>query len=258
MDQLFSKLTSLSYELFGIFIPGFILFLFLGWWWWCVGDLAPLLSFNYLPVMGMKGVADGYGLVPNEIKFGLVVYIAVASYFLGHLINWVGRSGGVKESAAESKIRRAREDICQCLRLSVPKPIESYSGSLEPLLNVGIRFLRLPPSAAKWTTFYPVAKCLIAQELQHSLIATYQNKYTLHRSLAVASVLWFWMTYFLAWFSFVVMFQLSIEPHWLPIFLSLFFSIMAVWGFSESYRFHWRMFGNTIITEAFMFAGRDK
>ncbi len=258
MDQLLSKLTNLSYELFGIFIPGFVLFLFLGWWWWCVGDLAPILSVDYLPTLAMRGISDGYVLVPNELKLGLVIYVAVASYFLGHLINWVGRSGGARESSASSKIQRAREDLSRCLKLSIPKPRESYSAGLEPLLAEGVQFLQLPPQSNGWSSFYPVAKSRVAQQLTQSLIVTYQNKYTLHRSLAIASAIWFWLTYFLAWFGAAISLQAEDGPRWLPVLLSLFLSVLAVWGFSESYRFHWKMFGNSVISETFVLSRLKK
>lgn len=258
MDQLFSKLTSLSYELFGIFVPGFILSLFLVWWWWCVGDLSLIVSFGYLPVIGMRGVSQGFGLVPDEIKLGLVVYIVVVSYFLGHLINWVGRSGGAKESVATSKIRRAASNLGRCLIFSVPKPRESYYQNLDPLLSFSIGRLGLPSEASNWSAFYPVAKSWISQDLQHSLISTYQNKYTLHRSLTIASVIWFWLsaTMIVFWLAFSCHFNAG--PRLIPMVLSIVFSLMAAWGFSESYKYNWQMFGNTVITESFMLLSRSE
>jgi len=258
MEQLFNKLTSLSYELFGIFVPGFVLSLFLIWWWWCVGSLSPIISFGYLPMIGMKGVSEGYGLVPDEIKFGLVVYIVVASYFLGHLINWVGRSGGVKESMADSKKIRLISNLSNCLFFSVPKPRESYYQSLEPLFKVAEDRLGLPVDARAWSSFYPVAKSLVAQEAKYSLIATYQNKYTLHRSLTIASVIWFWASVFIACFGAVFLCHFHVGPRWIPVVLSILFSLMAALGFSESYRFNWLMFDNTVITESFMLLSRGK
>ncbi len=257
MEQLFNKLTSLSYELFGIFVPGFILSLFLVWWWWCVGDLSRVISFGYLPVIGMRGVSEGYGLVPDEIKLGLVVYVAVASYFLGHFINWVGRSRGVKESLAESKRVQMISNLGNCLRFSVPKPRDSYYKNLDPLFTVVVERLGLPESAQIWGSFYPVAKCLVAQEVKYSLISTYQNKYTLHRSLTIASVIWFWLTLFVFFFGMIFSCHFHAEPRWVPLAISALLSLMAALGFSESYRFNWLMFGNSVITETFMYIGRD-
>src|SRR5690349_12258309 len=177
MDQFLGKLTNLSYEFFGILFPGFVLLLFLVWWWWCVGELGSILSVGYLSALGMKGVSEGYVLVPNEIRMGIVIYVFFASYFLGHLINWVGRSGGARESEAESKWSRTKHDMTHCLFLRVPKPKESFDPGLQSLLASAIEALKLPSDSINWSTFYPVAKSWIAQELSHSLIVTYQNKY---------------------------------------------------------------------------------
>lgn len=257
MDQLVAKITNLSYEIFGIFIPGFILLLFLVWWWWCVGEQASLLSVGYIPSLAVNGVSKGYTLIPNEIKLGFVVYLAVIAYFLGNLINWIGRIGKAKESDSSNSKKKTLEDMINCMRFSIPKPRSSYNQNLETMLQRGCRFLELPIDSRNWLSFYPVAKSRVVQDLTVSLVSTYQNKYTLHRSLTVASVLLFWLCFFLSIFSLTIRLEdFESSPHWLPLAFTMIMSVFAVWGFSESYRFHWQNFGNSLITEIYMLSGR--
>lgn len=253
MDQIIAKLTNLSYELFGIFIPGVIFLLFLTWWYWCAADLAPLLTFNYMAPLRFEGVQAGDLVFPDEIKLGFVIYVAVAAYFLGHLLNWFGRIGSAKASAEGKKFKQARENLSNCLKLKVPKPRESYYESLQPILDEGYRFLRIPVASRNWTVFYLVAKSRISEDLSRSLVSTYQNKYTLHRALAVSAVIWFWLTFFLIGFAGLFSALGGIQsPHWVPLLISLGVSLLTIWGFSESYRFHWTNFGNSVIAETFM------
>lgn len=48
------------------------------------------------------------------------------------------------------------------------------------------------PDSEEWRPFYLVGKALAGEQMSKSLIATYQNKYTFHRSLAVTFALAAW------------------------------------------------------------------
>src|SRR5262245_28951105 len=86
MDQLIAKITSLSYELFGIFLPGLIFVLFFSWSWWSLDAYVSVLSLGYLQPLTFPNHPDG--VLNVELRFGLVVFLTVASYFLGHLAFW--------------------------------------------------------------------------------------------------------------------------------------------------------------------------
>lgn len=259
MDQIIAKLTNLSYELFGVFIPGVIFLLFLAWWYWCAADLGPLLTFGYLAPLRFESVQAGDLVFPDEIKLGFVVYVGVVAYFLGHLLNWFGRIGSAEASIEETKLKRAQENLGNCLRLAVPKSRQSYFDSLQSLLDEGYRFLEIPDTSRSWNAFYLVAKSRISQELSRSLISTFQNKYTLHRALTVAAVIWFWLTIFLIWGGVTLAILRNDQgPHWAPLLLSLPISLLTIWGFSESYRFHWTNWGNSVIAETFMLSRKAK
>jgi hypothetical protein len=253
MDQILAKISNIGYEIFGVFLPGFVFFLFLVWTWWCAGAAVPLLTSGYMAPFGVEGVSGGVQLMPLEFRWGVVVYLAVASYFLGHLILWVGRGGKAIESDDRSRLKRDISRVRDCLMFSVPKPLRSYDEALSDYLSVGCVFLKIPVERHEWRAFYPVAKSRLSHELTQSLVSTYQNKYTLHRSLAVAAAIWFWMNYFQLIFATTLSIGNSaLQVRYAPSLLSTFLSLLTVWGFSDSYLYNWKMFGNTILTETFM------
>jgi hypothetical protein len=43
----------------------------------------------------------------------------------------------------------------------------------------------------------------------------------------------------------------GVEPNWLLLGTLLALAGVFVWGFSESYLYHWKMFGNSIVTESY-------
>lgn len=245
MDQLISKLTNFGYELLGIFVPGAILLLFILIGWWCLGPLAEVWSLGLLPQAHIKEVSGLLNLLNEEIRAGMFIALAVAAYFLGHLLHWSSRSGKGVEVSSMSR-------VLLCLRFSIPKPQASYDLKLEPLFKEAKSFLGFSPDA-DWRQFYPVAKSYLAANLQTSLVSTYQNKYTLHRSLTAAATIWFWMTIFAVLAALVAVECAGLEPPlWLPLLLSIPVSLGLVWGFSDSYRYNWKLFGDAIITETFM------
>jgi hypothetical protein len=272
MDQLLSKFTNLGYEILGIFVPGLILILFLLFGWWCLGPLAAIWTFDFLPQAKVREVSGLLNLFNKEIRFGLLIAALVQAYFFGHLLHWVARSPKEFSTQQDSKDPQKRlscrqkislffkdppknpsswQRIALCLFLQIPRPQHSYDSSLEPLLEQSKLFLGLE-STAKWSLFYPVAKSYVAANLQTSLITTYQNKYTLHRSLTAAAAIWFWFSVFGVAGALAMLFLSNSQPLWIPLFASIPASLLIVWGFSDSYQYNWKLWGNTVITEMYL------
>ncbi|MDQ1110048.1 hypothetical protein QE424_003207 [Stenotrophomonas rhizophila] len=248
MDQLLAKITNLSYEIWGIFVPGMIALLFLVFTWWCAGTVAEVVTFGFVAPAEVSTIKGFITLLNNEIKFGFIAGLAVAAYFSGHLLHWISRSSKSKSHGKKSIIR-----VCSCLRLSIPKPIESYDSYLEAQFIEGKQYLQMPPEST-WPQFYPVAKAFLASQLQSSLVSTYQNKYTLHRSLTAAAVVWFWGSVLVLLLGgiFAVL-GCPVEPKWFPTALSPCVAIAIIYGFSDSYQYNWKLFGNTLITEIYTY-----
>jgi len=138
------------------------------------------------------------------------------------------------------------------LLFRIPKPESNFSAKLQRLYDkVQVRF-SIEGTPLEWREFYPLAKTFLLQNLTLSLVPTYQNKYTLHRSITTASTLLFWLctlSLACAWKS-----NMTVPP--LTYGMLAVFALGAlflVWGFSSSYIYHWEMFGNTIITESYSY-----
>lgn len=260
MDQILSKIANLGYEIWGIFVPGTVLLLFLTFTWWCSGPLIEVMTVGSLSIAEVKTVSGFFALLNREVKFGFIAALAVAAYFAGNLLHWVSRTpkadkdrlpnvGEGSETGGDWKLR-----VLNCLRLSIPKS-ESYAPYLEAQLNEGKVFLQMPENA-RWEQFFPVAKAFLAAKLQTSLVSTYQNKYTLHRSLTAAAVVWFWSGVIVELTALVVSYVTcgaGVGPRWFPLLFSQVTALVLIYGFSASYQYNWKLFGNTIITEIYMF-----
>lgn len=246
MEQLISKFANLGYEILGIFVPGAVLILFLFFGWWCLGPLASTWTFGFLPQAKIQALSGLLNILNEEIRAGLLVSLLIAAYFAGHLLHWAARAP--KRAVAKPAWYRR---IWLCLIFSVPKPEHSYEPRLEPLFNEAKSYLGFGVDA-EWRQFYPVAKSYLAANLQTSLVSTYQNKYTLHRSLTAASVIWFWLSIG-AVIGGVFSYRYDgTHPMWAPLAASIMGSLLLIWGFSDSYRYNWKLWGDTIITEVFM------
>ncbi len=247
MEQLISKLTNFGYEILGIFAPGAVLLLFLFFGWWCLGPLASTWTFGFLPQAKIQVLSGLLNLLNGEIRVGMLIALSVAAYFCGHLLHWLARKP--KDPVPKpSSYRR----VWLCLKFSIPKPEHSFHEKLQPLFDEAKLFLGLGRDA-EWRQFYPVAKSYLAANLQTSLVSTYQNKYTLHRSLTAAAVIWFWLT-LTAIVGALLSARLYLpqQPIWIPLTGSLPISLLLIWGFSDSYRYNWKLWGDTMITEIYM------
>jgi hypothetical protein len=95
-----------------------------------------------------------------------------------------------------------------------------------------------------WPQYYPVARTLARRDKHPSLVQSYQNKYTLARSMAYAVSVWFWIA--------VLTLALAIsEPSLLILliataFLSAFVLIRAL---ISQYQYHWKNWGGIVIAE---------
>lgn len=245
MTELLAKLTNLSYELFGVILPGVVAGIFLLLWWYALGPLAPLLTFNSTPELTLSNARAMIDSLNAATGAGVAVPAFVLCYFLGHFVLWTRRSGPANDDAAKCWYKRLRWSLI----FRIPKPSKSYDPKLERLYRfVQAKFSK---ETLEWREFYPVVKSFLSQNVANSLVSTYQNKYTLHGSIATAASALFWLSVFGLLFGLAIPTSMQAEPHYVGLSFLAISGLILVGGFSSSYIFHWEMFGNTIITEAY-------
>lgn len=249
MDTLIGKLTNLGYEFFGILLPGTLAVLMWSLLWIAAADMVPLATFGAVPELTLSEAVDAIGRAIEWSAFMSVLLMMAPAYFVGHLLTWVGRGG------KRHKDVRKRDHLLETLLLRPPKRESSYDLKLEPAWQwAGERLLgkKLEPS---WLLFYPAAKTYLLQKRIPSLVTTYQNKYTLHRSLAVAAALTAWGASFFLVLSLdlaKVIGAQAASPHWVATIALAGGSLFAVWGFSSSYLYNWTLWGDYLITETYV------
>ena len=246
MEQLLAKLSNLSYELLGIILPGAITLILFVLWLIGAGDLIPLLSHSFFPRLTLTSASATLESVGVRTGFGILGPAIVIAYFLGHLLNWISRSGKQDDSTVKSHLKRT----WQSLIFSVPKHTDSFNPKLQPLLDLILPKFSLPAGSG-WRQFYPVAKNYLARSSNNSLVGLYQNKYTLHRSLTAGAALVFWLALLSAIVGGCTGYALSVQPRWWALSFLAIGCVILTWGFSDSYAYNWEMFGNSIITETF-------
>lgn len=249
MSDLIGKLTNLSYELFGIIIPGAIITLFFAIWLASLGNIPALLISSDFPTLTIKKIVEIIGTVFTEKGFGILVPLLLSWYVFGHITQWFSRYSS-KDSDEKTGFAKR---VGLSLILRPPRPKEKYDPKLEQLFIQSSKKLSKSDTPLPWEQFFPVAKNLIARSIPNSLISTYQNKYTLHRSITITSAFLFWLDLAGIVISYILG-RASCLPVEANSVLQLFIipiSIFLVWGFSGGYDFNWKMFGNTIVTEAY-------
>lgn len=247
MNELLARLTNLSYEVFGVLLPGIVVSLFLLLSWIALGSLAPVWSFHTLPeftIVGLRNLFDALSLASG---IGVSVPLIAIWYFLGHILLWIGRSGPSVHGRGDNWATR----VALTLVLRIPKPLHSFDPRLRPLFEAVRKEFASSGVDLEWRHFYPVVKSFLSRELASSLVATYQNKYTFHRSVATASAVLFWISVLTLIGALITFWANGSQPNWLLLIFLLGGSVLIAWGFSGSYMYHWEMFGNTIITEAY-------
>lgn len=247
MNELLGKLTNLSYEFFGVLLPGAFINLFLAFWWVSLGDIPTYLSDGQLPSFSLAGLMSFIGGIFTDGKVGLIVPLLFIWYLLGHIALWFSRTGTAPIGSAQHSLRR----IYLSLLLAPPRSKGNYDAHLQDIFELASKKLSLNGELLQWKQFFPIAKNVIARKSTYSLISTYQNKYTFHRSITIASAILFWLTLCGGLLAFVLSSGVGPSPIWWLQGVLLGAALMMVWGFSDSYDFHWKMFGNSIVTEAY-------
>jgi len=247
MDALLSKLTNLGYELFGVFFPGFGMLIGVLAVWIAAG---PSLAWLGIPHLTLLEFADVLGHVQDMTFAYPLVGIIIISYTLGQFLKWVSR-GGQKEPNSPSSMWI----VAAFLKWNVPKANKNYDCRLKPLLFDANT--KLFPNDKKeeylWKKFYTVAKAFLNETAAHTLLPTYQNKYTMHRSLSAASAIVFWACLGLLLISLWSRFSGVIPPaHWQFVVVLLCASALSRYQFWRSYQFNWRLWGDAVITETYM------
>jgi len=247
MNELLARLVDLSYEFFGVLMPGVIATLFLCLWWAALGQLAPSWTSGVVPELDVDLAASAIQSFSNATSLAVIILILIVWYLIGHLILWFARSGKSDDKARNNWLRR----VALTLIFQTPKPKDHYRSDLKPLFNAIAKKLGTRGSPLNWGQLYPVARCLLSQRLNRSLVTTYQNKYTLHRSIATAAAGLFWLCLLTIIGAAITLQTNGPQPHWmlLTAFLVGAGSLAAV--FSESYMYHWGLFGDTVVTETY-------
>ncbi len=246
MDELIAKLTNLSYDFFGILLPGVIFNIFVLLLWFALGSLVPIWTNNGIPEFTIQALPHLIDALSLEGRIFVAIPLIFLWYFLGHLLNWFGRSG---ISIAGKISGRCR--VYQSLRFCIPKPESSFDPKLEPLFKVIQKDFSPKDVELTWSSLFPVFRIYLAQNLSRSLVTTYQNKYTLHRSITTASTLLFWFSLLGILGGLVTLYFYCTQPHWLYLISLPIGSLILVWGFSGSYLYNWLLFGNSIVTETY-------
>lgn len=247
MNELLAKLTNFGYELTGIFLPGLIAILFLLLWWTALGPLIPFWTGGNVPEFSVetaRGIIESLSVAAG---IGVAIPLIAACYFSGHLLHWIARSGKPNQDAVDKWYKR----LGHSLVFKIPRPTSSFNPSLKRLYLIVQKKFSVDDTTMEWREFYPIAKSYLAQKIVNSLVSTYQNKYTFHRSITIASAVLFWASFIGILFAKITANYSALSPNYLLLSTLLSGALMLVYGFSASFIYNWEMFGNTIITESY-------
>jgi hypothetical protein len=254
MEALLAKLTNLSYDFFGIVLPGVILNIFVLLLWAALGPLIPLWTgsgISELNISVLQSVIDTLHLKDDSSPDLPLIFATVPLvflwYFLGHMLHWFGRTG----KPIPGKISSLKR-VSQSLIFHIPKSEDSFNKKkLQPLYEAIQKKFSPEGTELEWVALFPVVKCFLARKLTHSLVPTYQTKYTLHRSIVTACTFLFWISLVGIAGALVTPYCYNSQPHWALLIALPIGAIISVWGFSGSYLYNWLLFGNSIVTEAY-------
>lgn len=246
LDALLAKLTNLSYEFFGILLPGAAAILALTFLWIASGELLPVVTTGALPDLSLESAIERAVWLMDQSAVIATVAIVSLAYFFGYALTWIARGG---KSYDEVDLTTHLKDT---LTFRPPKRNAPYDPELQNLFESAGKTLfgrNAPPS---WSEFYPVAKMYLMQKAAYSLVATYQNKYTLHRAIAATAAIVVWGCLVIIGVS-AAAYSVDhpLRPSWLGVAALLVFALVAIWVFSSSYLYYWRLWGNYMITETY-------
>ncbi len=189
MNELLAKLVDITYELFGVLLPGLIASAFLLLWWFAAEPLqvalfgssdfriGPLNLWNWLSSSSNGGLSSFLPLL-------------VAWYLLGQVLLSASRHSIGDAQSVDNPGRR----VFRALTFRISRPPDPYDPALKPLYHAVAAKFNVPGVELQWVQFYPVVKSHLAEHLSKSLVTLYQNKYTLHRSITMASAVLFWLS----------------------------------------------------------------
>lgn len=250
MSELIAKLKDISYELLGIVFPGFIAELFLITWWMTLGQNAPQYTFGLLPELTTQNASEFVKSLTANTGMGIAIPCVVVAYFVGHILHWTSRSASADEETIKSVYSRVWSALC----FRILKPNENYDNSLEQLFQaVEKKFRTNGVESLTWQQFFPLAKCYLSANMPTSLVESYQIKYTLHRSITAAAVILFWLSTYalIIGFIFACPFTSNMAFHFGGLAIIEVVSLVLIWGFSDSYAYNWKLFGNMIVSESY-------
>ena len=250
MDTLLQKLTSLSYELFGVVLPGLVLSAFLMVLWFSLGSLVSAWTSGSIPPFPPEVLVKLSRQVPGAVPASALFSLILIWYFLGHWVNWLSK-GRSRSATFSSRLVTRCQRIWKFLRFRVTRP-DSYHQSLQRRFEEVSKKLSHDGQVMEWREFYPIAKAFLSSHRSHSLVATYQNKYTLHRAIAAAAAILFWLSIVanIAALSSVYC-GLPGQPVWLILAALPVFAFLLVGGFSATYEYAWSLWGDSLITESY-------
>lgn len=245
MDRLVEKLLDLSYECFGILLPGLIFF---------VALLTTLFFCANIP--GFGDFAELEGVYSTAAKYFWVstFFLGMISYFLGQFLKWISKIALDPITTKSGKLGEKWKDevptLLKPLIYFFPKnPVLSYTDG-ESLKNA-IGYLNIPDSgneALNWIKFYGIGSRYIASTGEHSMCSTYQNKYTMHRSLTIGFSIISYLSLILILVNLAgIFFSFS---SWLSVVFSIIFlltSIMVTSLYFKSFCYFWTCLGNEVI-----------
>jgi putative effector of murein hydrolase LrgA (UPF0299 family) len=182
MDGFLNKIDNLAYELFGIVLPGLVASVLLILLWMGLGSLPPYWSSGQVPMLTLSTVKSLIDKIPGALQTAAIIGTLMVWYFLGHSVNWISKG----RSHTKGEFKERIERIWSFLKFRIKKPEASFDPKLEKLFKAVSRKFTANQEPLEWRQFYPLAKNLLANTGRNSLLSTYQNKYTLHRSIAAA------------------------------------------------------------------------
>ncbi|MFZ2541866.1 MAG: hypothetical protein WAW75_08855 [Gallionella sp.] len=251
MDQLLAKLTNLSFDFFSILLPGVISSIFVLLLWYALGPLVPTWTSNGIPEFTFTVLLCLVDTLSLNISVFAVISLVLLWYFFGHLLNWLGVKRIAEYKILKPKEMSAHTLVLHSLIFRILNPQPPYDPEFEPLFKTVQKNFALENIELKWDSLKPVVLSYLANNLSRSQVTYYQNKYILHRSIAIASTFLFWFSLLSIFVGLVMSYCYGVHPHWIFLIALLIVSLALVWAFSGSYWNNFDLFSSSIVTEAY-------
>jgi len=214
-------------------LPGLLALLFIAGLAW-FGDLD--IGWTYLAAIDV-GSVSGFSIAIVAGYIAGLFLRGISRGPLAMMLDWIG----VRVSGAAH--------IDRVLLLGSLRPQRSMSEELDSTRELAqtalAKHLELEPSTlSDWVRFYSAAKAALRESKSSSLISTYQNKYTFHRSLAVAFTVLAWTAGVLAVVSIARdRSDVALYVGWLAV------SLLGTSISRHQFKRNWLLWGDTVIVE---------